>query len=160
MSLQIKRLVTLLTIIIITTSCGMARFSDVARNLHFEEITSIQLKGFTGIEISAAVVNNSKSSVAMEGGVIELFDNEKSLMTLIQVGVVSMDANSGGVVSSMWRVEGADLMALMGIVSQVGKSNYEGLSIGYSATLTVDEKSKNVSGKRVDVAKILDTFAK
>ncbi len=157
--MMLKRYISLLVLIVMTTSCGLAKFSDVARNVEFDQITSIQLKGFTGVEIKAAVANNSSSNIAMEGGVVELFEGEKVVATLIQVGRASIDAKSEGEVSTLWKIEGMDAMAMLRLASKLTQSDYNGMSIGYSAELMADKRSKKVSGKRVDIAKILSTFA-
>lgn len=157
--MMLKRYISLLVLIVMTTSCGLAKFSDVARNIEFDQITSIQLKGFTGIEIKAAVANNSSSVVAMESGVVELFEGEKVVATLTQVGRASIDAKSSGEVSTLWKIEGLDAMAMMRLVSKISQSQYEEMSVGYSAELMADQRRKKVSGKRVDIAKILSTFA-
>lgn len=157
--MMIKRYISLLVLIVMTTSCGLAKFSDVARNVELEQITSIQLKGFTGIEIKADVVNNSSSNIAMDGGIVELFEGEKVVATLTQVGRASIDSKCSGEVSTLWKIEGLDAMAMMRLVSRISQSQYEGMSIGYSADLMADKRVKKVSGRRVDIAKILSTFA-
>ncbi len=155
----IKRFIALVAIIMITTSCGLAKFSDVARNLRFEEISSIQLKGFTGIEIKAAVSNDSSSRISMSDGVVTLYDGDSSIATLTQVGEASIEAESSGEVATIWKIEGIDPMALLRLTSRISRSEYENMSIGYSADLKADNRGKKVSGKRVDIAKILSTFA-
>ncbi len=157
--MKIKGLFALVAIMIMTTSCGLAKFSDIARNAQFERITSIQLKGMTGIEVRAEVVNGSNSAIAMESGVVKLFDNDKAIATLTQVGSTSIEAKSSGEVRTIWRIEGIDPMALLTLAARLTRSEYEGLSIGYEAELIADKKRKKVSGKRIDVKEILATFA-
>lgn len=141
-----------------TTSCGLAKFSDVARNISFEQVVSIQLKGMTGLEIKAEVANNSSSRVAMESGVVELFDGETLVATLRQVGQAAIASKTQGVVETMWKIENIDAMSLLKLLSRISKSDYGSMSIGYTAELMADQKRKKVTGKRVDIEKILSTF--
>ncbi|MFR9651578.1 MAG: hypothetical protein SNG35_06115 [Rikenellaceae bacterium] len=157
--MMFKRYILLLVLIVMTTSCGLAKFGDVARNVSLEQITSIQLKGFTGIEIKADVANDSSSIVAMESGVIELFEGDKVVATIVQVGRASIDAKSRGEVVTIWKLEGLDAMAMVRLAARISRSEYDDMTIGYSAELMADKRSKKVSGKRVDIAKILSTFA-
>lgn len=155
-----KRLLMVVALIIMTTSCGIAKFRDVARNIQFGEITSVEMKGLTGVQVSAEVGNASSSTVAMEQGVITLYDSDKVVATLRQVGVVESAPDSQGEVRSMWKIEGVEAFALLGLTVRIAQSQYDGMSVAYEAVLKVDDREKKVSGRRVDIEKILSTFVR
>ncbi len=154
----LRRIVLLLAIIFATMSCGAAKLANVVKNLDIVKFEKIELKGLTGLQLSAEVNNGSKFEIAMEGGVIELMSGGEIIATLTQVGRIEVLAHSHSTISTLWKIEGVDPVMMLKLAGKIAINDYSGLSANYKATLSSGKTEHTISGKEVNIPNILAIF--
>lgn len=148
-----------MVVMLATTSCGMAKLLRLSNQVDLIRIEKCELKGLTALQLVAEVRNDSKYDIEMESGVIELLSEGQRVATLIQVGVVKSAATSHESIKSLWKISDVDPFTMMMLSSKIANGSLDGLSVNYSATLSADKISHTISGKEVDIKKLLAIFA-
>ncbi len=151
------RLFFALLALMFATSCS---FTKLEEQVEIKSLEGVSLKGFTAVELSVVVANDSRYRLMMDRAELELFMGGKPLMQLKQVGESVAEGRTDGVVSSLWRIEGVDPMTMLSQSSRLIKGDFKGVTLNYRARLSAGKLHRSLEGEGVDLEKFMTIFTK
>lgn len=145
--------------IIFGTSCGMANLAPIKGLVEFEGVTNVELKGLSGIEITAKVKNNSEVELLLREGKITLRIDGSKAATLIQVGEIVSHPKSDEELMTLWRIEDIDPISMMALTARLMARDFTGMVASCSVYAQVDGAGTTISMRDIDLAQIMTIFA-
>ncbi len=152
------RLLLLGIILLLGLSCAEAMSASMAklgRQIEVIEIGKIEMKGFTGLQIVVEVKNNSPYDITLSGAKGTLRIGDQRIGDLEQVEVVTTHSAKQESIPTVWRFANVDPMSLLMLGSKVAMSDFSGIVVDYTATLSNGKSSREVSDKDVDISKFI-----
>lgn len=138
-------------------SCGL---NDIAKLVKVPVIDNIQFKGITGVQFTAHVENDSKYRLSLEDGEVIFYQDGKFIAKFVQVSRVVSEPHTHSEIDLLWKIEDVDPLSLILFAKDVGKNDYEGMTIDYSGRMGANMFRKTISDKGVVVTELIDIFAK
>ncbi len=155
----LHRLALVLALILLGTSCGVAKLARLGNQIELIAVEKIELKGLTGLQIKVEIRNDSQHEVAMNGGVITLFMEGQKVATLTQVSEARSLPSTTQSVTSIWKITDVEPLTLLMLSGRLVQRDFSEMTINYSAELSYGKFSRQISGEGVDITKFISIFA-
>ncbi len=153
---RIQRFFAAAIITVLLSSCGLMKIDE---QIAIGGIEELSLKGLSAIELKLKVDNSSRFTIVAKNCNITIYDDNKYIATLEQVGEARTVKKTSDVMTTLWRISGVNPLGMLALTSRISGSNGLGLSLDYSVKVTVNGIGKTISGKRVhlnDMANVLN----
>lgn len=157
--MKIKAIKTLLVSLLLCTllsSCGLSRIGE---QVEVKGVEEIGLKGFTALGLTIGYVNDSKYDLKLSDGVVDIFVDQRQIMTLRQADPITASRKSEGSIETLWRIEGANPLTMLAYSKRFMAKDFTGVTIDYSVELKANKLGKRFSGKDIDLTKFMTIFA-
>ncbi len=144
---------------LLTTSCSLTKVAKIATQVKVGEITHVEIKGMTGVEVGIYISNNSPINITMRNASIDLKLKGVKLAHLVQVGEAVSKRRSTDIVKTVWQLEQVSPLNLLLLAAKISESDLRQMTIDYSAEMAADKTTRTLTGKDVDISKYVDNLS-
>ncbi len=160
LTMKIFRQIALtIMIVLLSTSCTLAKFSKFNKQIEVMEVTKVEIKGMSGVQLEVRLRNSTKQQIALDNTQLTIKINGDKVGNLVQVDKVSSPPSSETLISSLWRIESVDAMTLFALAAKISKRDLSGMSVDFSAELTADDLMLPLSGKDIDISNLMSSLS-
>lgn len=151
-----RSIVVAIISLVICSSCGVSKIAD---QISVEGLTSLELKGMTGLQIGARVANDSRYNIQMSEAEVTFYHNEKRVVTLTQVGDVVSSAESRAEVMTLWKLSGVNPRSITSLIGQLKVRDIDDITLSYTAQFSVKGLKRRISHENVKLQNFIAIFA-
>ncbi len=152
---QILLGVTLLLGLTSSDKITTGAMAKLGRQIEVIEVEKIEMKGFTGLQAILLVENRSKLDISLNNASATLLVGTQPIGRIEQVEPAISHSSKRESIPTLWKFVDIDPMSLFALASKIAQSDYSDLSVDYSAVLSADKISIEVSDKGVKVDKFM-----
>lgn len=152
----LRSIVVAIISLVICSSCGVSKIAD---QISVEGLTSLELKGMTGLQIGARVANDSRFNIQMSEAEVTFYHNAKRAVTLTQVGDVVSSGESRSDIVTLWKISGVNPRSISSFIGLLKSRDIDDITISYTAQFSVKGLTRRISHENVKLQNFIAIFA-